>query len=77
MSARQDRGLAELSDRWLLPYQGMRISQITVDYALTFLLEGRPQSSSRATQLWPTGPAAHQAPRPSSCTLADKTPPPP
>ena len=41
MSARQDRDLAELHDRWLLPYRGMKISQITVDYALTFSLEGQ------------------------------------
>jgi hypothetical protein len=41
MSARQDRELAELPDRWLLPYRGMKISQITVDCALTFSLEGQ------------------------------------
>jgi hypothetical protein len=37
----QDGGLAELSDRWLLPYRGLNVSQITVDYAVTFLLEGQ------------------------------------
>jgi Family of unknown function (DUF6188) len=41
MTVRQDRCLAELPDRWLLPYRGMTISQITVDYQLTFLLEGQ------------------------------------
>jgi hypothetical protein len=41
MSVQQDGGLAELSDRWLLPYRGLNVSQITVDYALTFLLEGQ------------------------------------
>ena len=41
MSAQQDGGLAELPDRWVLPYRGLKISQITVDYQLTFLLEGQ------------------------------------
>ena len=40
MSAQQDRGLAELPDRWLLPHRGLKITQITVDYTLTFSLEG-------------------------------------
>jgi hypothetical protein len=33
--------LAELPDRWLLPYRGLNISQLTVDFVLTFLLEGQ------------------------------------
>lgn len=37
----QFRGLEELSDRWLLPCRGLKVSQIMVDYALTFSLEGR------------------------------------
>jgi Family of unknown function (DUF6188) len=41
MSAQKDGGLTELPDRWVLPYRGLKISQITVDYALTFLLEGQ------------------------------------
>jgi hypothetical protein len=41
MSARQDGDLSEFSDRWLLPYRGLKVSQITVDYALTFSLEGQ------------------------------------
>jgi hypothetical protein len=41
MSAQEHGGLAELSDRWLLPYRGLNISQLAVDYALTFWLEGQ------------------------------------
>ena len=41
VSEKQDGGLAELPDRWVLPYRGMKISQIRVDYALTFSLEGQ------------------------------------
>jgi uncharacterized protein DUF6188 len=39
MNAQQDGGLAEFPDRWVLPYRGLKISQIRVDYALTFLLD--------------------------------------
>ncbi|HEX6524957.1 MAG TPA: DUF6188 family protein [Streptosporangiaceae bacterium] len=41
MSAQQDGGLAELPDRWVLGYRGLKISQIRVDYRLTFTLEGQ------------------------------------
>lgn len=41
MSAQQEGGLAEFPDRWVLPYRGLTISQITVDYQLTFLLDGK------------------------------------
>jgi hypothetical protein len=41
VSVQQEGGLAELPDRWVLPYRGLKISQITVDYALTFSLEGQ------------------------------------
>src|SRR5215472_3950406 len=41
MSAQQDGGLTEIPDRWVLPYRGLKISQVRVDYALTFLLEGQ------------------------------------
>ncbi|MFC3979527.1 DUF6188 family protein [Streptosporangium jomthongense] len=32
--------LAELKDRWLLPYRGMQVVQIRVSYQLTLLLDG-------------------------------------
>jgi hypothetical protein len=43
VSAQQDRGLMELADRWLLPYRGMKITRISVDHALTFLLQGQAE----------------------------------
>src|SRR5204862_1657885 len=33
------RELAELDDRWLLPYRGMQVIQIRVSYQLTLLLD--------------------------------------
>lgn len=35
------RWLGRVPDRWVLPCRGLKISQIRVDYALTFLLEGQ------------------------------------
>ncbi|MEU3163784.1 DUF6188 family protein [Streptosporangium sp. NPDC006930] len=32
--------LAELEDRWLLPYRGMQVVQVQVSYQLTLLLDG-------------------------------------
>jgi hypothetical protein len=43
MSTQQDRGLVELPDRWLLPYRGMKVTRVLVDYALTLLLKGQAE----------------------------------
>jgi hypothetical protein len=41
VDAHRDDELAELPDRWLLPYRGMRVTQIRIDQSLTFVLDGR------------------------------------
>ncbi|MEV0144769.1 MULTISPECIES: DUF6188 family protein [unclassified Nonomuraea] len=35
--------LVELEDRWLLPYRGMRVTQVQVSHQLTLLLDGEAQ----------------------------------
>ncbi|WP_344744083.1 DUF6188 family protein, partial [Streptosporangium vulgare] len=48
--------LAELEDRWLLPYRGMQVVQVWVSYQLTLLLDGDAQVSIASTATLTGGP---------------------
>ncbi|MBG0827648.1 hypothetical protein HS041_07715 [Planomonospora sp. ID67723] len=41
--------LAELEDRWLLPYRGMQVIQVRVSHQLTLLLDGDAQVDIEST----------------------------
>ncbi|MEU3167273.1 DUF6188 family protein [Streptosporangium sp. NPDC006930] len=47
--------LAELEDRWLLPYRGMRVVQVQVSYQLTLLLDGDAQVTIESTATLTSG----------------------
>jgi Family of unknown function (DUF6188) len=48
--------LAELEDRWLLPYRGMQVVQVRVSYQLTLLLDGDVQVNIESTATLTSGP---------------------
>jgi hypothetical protein len=46
-----------LDDRWLLPYRGLTVTRICVDYALTLSLGADAQVSIESTAILSNGPA--------------------
>ncbi|MFF3440815.1 DUF6188 family protein [Streptosporangium sp. NPDC002721] len=48
--------LAELEDRWLLPYRGMQVVQVRVSYQLTLLLDGDAHVNIETTATLTSGP---------------------
>jgi hypothetical protein len=48
--------LAELEDRWILPYRGMQVVQVRVSYQLTLLLDGDVQVDIESTATLTSGP---------------------
>ncbi|MEU4540269.1 DUF6188 family protein [Streptosporangium sp. NPDC023825] len=48
--------LAELEDRWLLPYRGMQVVQVRVSYQLTLLLDGDAAVNIETTATLTSGP---------------------
>lgn len=57
VTASNDRELVELDDRWLLPYRGLTVTRICVDYALTLSLGADAQISIESTAILSKGPA--------------------
>jgi hypothetical protein len=51
VTASSDRELIELDDRWLLPYRGLTVTRICVDYALTLCLGADVQVAIESTAL--------------------------
>ncbi|GAA3126158.1 DUF6188 family protein [Streptosporangium carneum] len=48
--------LAELEDRWILPYRGMQVVQVRVSYQLTLLLDGDAQVNIESAATLTRGP---------------------
>ncbi|MEV4181394.1 DUF6188 family protein [Streptosporangium canum] len=56
--------LAELEDRWLLPYRGMQVVQVRVSYQLTLLLDGDVRVNIESTATLTNGPLSAPAAEP-------------
>ncbi|WP_329091388.1 DUF6188 family protein [Streptosporangium sp. NBC_01469] len=56
--------LAELEDRWLLPYRGMQVVQVRVSYQLTLLLDGDAQVNIESTATLTSGPLSASGEKP-------------
>ncbi|WP_449066017.1 DUF6188 family protein [Planomonospora algeriensis] len=48
--------LAELADRWILPYRGMQVVQVRVSHQLTLLLDGDARVDIESTATLTRGP---------------------